>query len=87
MYPTEVYVEVSPHDSKHLGICSGDRVAVSSQRGQLRGRALVTPAVQPGQVFIPMHYDTTNLLTHAAFDPYSHQPAYKACAVAIGIVR
>jgi assimilatory nitrate reductase catalytic subunit len=30
-----------------------------------------------------MHYAATNLLTHAAFDPYSHQPAYKACAVAV----
>ena len=55
------YVEISPHDSQRLGIRSGDRVAVSSQRGRLQGRALVTPAVQPGQVFIPMHYETTNL--------------------------
>jgi assimilatory nitrate reductase catalytic subunit len=39
--------------------------------------------VQPGQVFMPMHYATTNRLTHAAFDPYSRQPAYKACAVRV----
>jgi assimilatory nitrate reductase catalytic subunit len=86
LYPNELYVEISPQDSQRLGIRSGDRVAVSSQRGQLHGRALVTPAVQTGQLFVPMHYDTTNLLTHAAFDPYSHQPAYKACAVAVEIV-
>ena len=86
LYPEKPYVEINPHDSKHLGIRSGDRVVVSSQRGRLRGRALVTPAVQPGQLFIPMHYDTTNLLTHAAFDPYSHQPAYKSCAVAIELI-
>jgi assimilatory nitrate reductase catalytic subunit len=30
-----------------------------------------------------MHYDTMNRLTFAAFDPYSRQPAYKACAVKI----
>jgi assimilatory nitrate reductase catalytic subunit len=86
LYPGELYVEVNPLDSRRLGIRSGDRVTVSSQRGFVRGRALVTSAVQPGQLFIPMHYDTTNLLTHAAFDPYSHQPAYKACAVAIGVM-
>ena len=83
LYPHEPYVEISPHDSQRLGIRSGDRVTVTSQRGQLRCRAVVTPAVQPGELFIPMHYDTTNLLTNSAFDPYSHQPAYKACAVAI----
>jgi assimilatory nitrate reductase catalytic subunit len=83
LYPPELYVEVNPQDSQRLGIRSGDRVAVSSQRGRLLGRAVVTPSVQPGELFIPMHYDTTNLLTNSAFDPYSHQPAYKACAVAI----
>jgi assimilatory nitrate reductase catalytic subunit len=34
-----------------------------------------------------MHYESTNLLTHAAFDPYSHQPAYKACAVAVELAN
>jgi assimilatory nitrate reductase catalytic subunit len=87
LYPNELYVEVNPYDAKRLRICPGVQVTISSQRGQLRGRALITPAVQPGQLFIPMHYDTTNLLTHAAFDPYSHQPAYKACAVAIEIIK
>ncbi len=82
----ELYVEINPQDATRLGICSGDIIEVSSQRGRLQGRALTTPAVQPGQVFIPMHYDTTNVLTHAVFDPYSHQPAYKACAVAIELI-
>jgi assimilatory nitrate reductase catalytic subunit len=83
LYSEVLYVEINPHDSQRLGIRSGDRVTVSSQRGRLNGRALVTPAVHPGQLFIPMHYEATNVLTHAAFDPYSHQPAYKACAVSI----
>jgi assimilatory nitrate reductase catalytic subunit len=56
---------------------------MESQRGELRARAFVTPTVQPGQVFLPMHYEATNQLTDAVFDPYSHQPAYKACAVTV----
>jgi assimilatory nitrate reductase catalytic subunit len=56
-------------------------VRVSSRRGALVATAFVTPTVQPGHVFIPMHYATTNRLTLAVFDPYSRQPAYKACAV------
>jgi anaerobic selenocysteine-containing dehydrogenase len=86
LYAEELYVEINPHDAHELGIRTSDRIAVASQRGRLIGRALVTPAVQPGQVFIPMHYAATNLLTNSAFDPYSHQPAYKACAVSVGAV-
>ncbi len=85
LYPSEIYFEINPHDSKKLGIRTGDRASISSQRGRLHARAVVTPAVQPNQIFIPMHYEKTNLLTHAAFDPYSHQPAYKACAVAVDV--
>ncbi|MDZ4659703.1 MAG: nitrate reductase [Bythopirellula sp.] len=82
----ELYVEINPQDATRLGIRSGDMIEVSSQRGRVQGRALTTPAVQPGQLFIPMHYETTNVLTHAVFDPYSHQPAYKACAVAVSLI-
>ena len=83
LYPTEVYVEINPSDAQSLGIRPGDWITVASQRGSLRACAFLTPAVQAGQLFIPMHYDVTNRLTDAVFDPYSHQPAYKACAVRI----
>jgi len=46
-------------------------------------RAFVTHAVQPSQVFVPMHYARTNQLTFPDFDPHSRQPSYKACAVAV----
>ncbi|BBO36027.1 molybdopterin oxidoreductase family protein [Lacipirellula parvula] len=85
LYPEELYVEINPHDAAGLLISSGDLIIVASQRGELRGRAMVTPAVQPGQVFIPMHYEATNRLTHPSFDPYSHQPSYKACAVRVAM--
>ena len=68
---------------KELGIRPNDRVRIESQRGSLQARAFLTHAIQPGQVFMPMHYETVNQLTFGAFDPYSHQPAYKACAVRI----
>jgi assimilatory nitrate reductase catalytic subunit len=83
LYPSELYVEINPHDAGRLAVHSGDLVRVWSRRGDLRARAMVTPAVQPGQIFLPMHYEPTNRLTDAVFDPYSHQPAYKACAVAV----
>jgi assimilatory nitrate reductase catalytic subunit len=81
--PTEVYVEISPSDARRASIVTDERVRVLSHRGSIEARAFVTHSVQPGQVFIPMHYETMNCLTFPAFDPYSRQPAYKACAVRV----
>ena len=86
LYPERIYVEINPVDSRKLGITAGDRVSVSSQRGYLEATAFVVPTVQPGQVFIPMHYEECNRLTDAVFDPYSKQPSYKACAVQVARV-
>ncbi len=83
LYPSEPYVEVNSQDAGRHGFRTGDLLRIFSQRGELRARAFITPAVQPGQVFLPMHDAATNLLTDAVFDPYSHQPAYKSCAVAV----
>ena len=83
LFPAHVYVEINPQDAKPRNINPGDMVTILSQRGRIQAGAFLTTAVQPGQLFIPMHYEVTNLLTDAAFDPYSHQPAYKACAVQI----
>jgi assimilatory nitrate reductase catalytic subunit len=81
LQPREPYVEVHPDDAGGLGIADGDWVVIESRRGRVRARAVLTACLQPGQVFIPMHDDQTNRLTISAFDPYSRQPAYKACAV------
>ena len=79
--PPRCYVEVNPMDAARLGFAPNAEIRVRSRRGALVATAVVTPTVPPGQVFIPMHYAETNRLTLAAFDPYSRQPAYKACAV------
>lgn len=83
LYPKNIYVEIHPDDALREGIAQHSQVAVSSRRGRLEATAFVTPTVQPGQLFIPMHYEATNRLTLAHFDPYSHQPSYKDCAVRV----
>ncbi len=83
LYPAEVYVEVHPQDAARLGIVSGESVVLRSRRGRLRASALVTATVLAGQVFLPMHYPEVNRLTLVSVDPYSRQPAYKFCAVAL----
>jgi assimilatory nitrate reductase catalytic subunit len=81
--PREPHAEIHPDDAAQHGIAPGDWVEVESRRGSTRARALLTPAVGRGRVFLPMHDAGTNLLTLAAFDPHSRQPAYKAAAVRI----
>jgi assimilatory nitrate reductase catalytic subunit len=81
LYPSGAHVEVNPDDARRLGIVPDEQVIVESRRGQLRARAFITPTIQSGQLFVPMHDVATNRLTDPVFDPYSRQPSYKACAV------
>jgi len=83
LYPQAAFVELNPTDAMQQGVKHNDRVVVASQRGSMVATAFLTNNVQPGQVFIPMHYEGTNQLTDAVFDPYSKQPSYKACAVSV----
>ena len=85
--PEHLYVEINPRDAQRLGIAPNRPVHVRSRRGELTATAFITPQVQPGQVFIPMHYAETNRLTFAVFDPHSRQPSYKACAVQLQPVK
>jgi assimilatory nitrate reductase catalytic subunit len=81
--PDHIYVEINPLDAKALGIEADQKVLVSSRRAEVTATAFITNTVQAGQLFIPMHYPLANALTFSAVDPYSRQPAYKACAVRV----
>ena len=83
LYPGDPFVEINPVDAQKREISMNDWVFVKSQRGKMKATAFLTHSVQPGQVFIPMHYKQTNNLTDAVFDPDSHQPSFKACAVTV----
>ena len=83
LYPENVYLEIHPDDARKLDLQEGDAVIIRSRRGEMTASAYLAPTVQQGQIFIPMHYREVNQLTHAAFDPHSRQPNYKACAVAL----
>ncbi|MEM6691584.1 MAG: nitrate reductase [Planctomycetota bacterium] len=83
LYPNEAYVEIHPVDAAAMDVANGQWVEVTSRRGFARVRAMVVPTVRPGQAFMPMHYECTNRLTMAHFDPHSRQPSYKNSAVRI----
>ena len=83
LYPIDPFVEINPVDAKQHHIQHNEWITIDSQRGRMQAMALITRAVAPGQLFIPMHYAATNKLTDSVFDPYSKQPSYKACAVRV----
>uniref|UniRef100_A0A7C2JWD4 Nitrate reductase n=1 Tax=Schlesneria paludicola TaxID=360056 RepID=A0A7C2JWD4_9PLAN len=81
--PASLYVELNPADARRLDIRPQEAIVIESRRAAIEATAFLTPTVQPGQVFLPMHYAAANRLTDAVFDPYSKQPSYKACAVRV----
>jgi assimilatory nitrate reductase catalytic subunit len=85
--PRECWVEIHPEDAAQSGIETDETVRISSRRGSLNARAIVTATTGLGRVFIPMHFENINRLTNPSFDPYSRQPSFKHCAVRIDRLR
>jgi len=79
-------IEIHPDDAESLGIVDGQRVKVSSRRGQIEIGTHVTERVMPGTVFVAFHFREApaNRLTIAALDPVAKIPEFKVCAVKIG---
>ena len=81
----EGYIEMSPETAKDLGIADGEMVLVSSRRGEVKVKAMVTSWPAPGVVFMPFHFAeaAANVLTNPALDPKAKIPEFKVCAVRI----
>jgi formate dehydrogenase alpha subunit len=81
----EELVEIHPRDAVALAIASGDRVRVTSRRGEVEARALVTEVSPPGTISMTFHFheSPTNVLTNAAYDPVAKIPETKVCAVRV----
>ncbi len=81
----EAYIELHPKDARSLGILQGEKVKVSSRRGSVEIKVLVTPDIKEGVAFIPFHFAeaAANRLTNAALDPIAKIPEYKVCAIKI----
>ncbi len=81
-YP-ESLVEIHPEDAGKLGIADGQKVKVSSRRGKVEAKALITEKSAPGSIFMNFHFNEApvNFLTNPALDPIGKIPEYKVCAV------
>lgn len=83
MSPSHSYVEIHPDDAASLGLQENKPAIIRSRRGEMTALIYLSPTMRRGEVFMPMHFPEVNQLTHPSFDPYSRQPNYKACAVAL----
>jgi predicted molibdopterin-dependent oxidoreductase YjgC len=81
----EGVVEISPQDASQLGIAQGNRVKISSRRGEVITKAKVTESLPPGLVFMTFHFaeSAANILTNPELDPVSKIPELKISAVKI----
>ena len=85
----DTFVEVSPALAKERGIRTGSLVQLTSRRGRLRVRALVTDRVHNGELYMPMNSSESpiNVLTGSHTDPVTHTPAYKETAVKLQVLN
>ncbi len=82
----EAFVEINPDDARTLSIEGGSRVKVSSRRGSITVKALLSKRPARGVVFIPFHYKeaAANVLTSStSLDPIAKIPSFKVSAVKI----
>jgi len=72
-----------PHDAARLGLSEGDGIVLSAANGSLALRAILSPAVLPGQVYVPRGYDAApvNALIDAS-QPVSRVRVHGLAAVA-----
>jgi formate dehydrogenase alpha subunit len=81
----EGVVEISPKDASQIGIAQGDKVKVSSRRGEVIAKAKVTEAMPSGVVFMTFHFaeSAANILTNPKLDPVAKIPEFKVAAVKV----
>jgi formate dehydrogenase alpha subunit len=79
----EPILEMHPDDAHGLEVISGDWVEVTSRRGSVVCRAMVTGRSPVGTVFLPFHFveAAANLLTLDKIDPRAKIPDFKMAAV------
>jgi formate dehydrogenase alpha subunit len=86
----ESYIEINPDDAQTLAIREGSLVMVTSRRGSITVKAVVTKRPARGVVFIPFHFKeaAANVLTSSSsLDPIAKIPSFKVSAVKIEKVQ
>jgi predicted molibdopterin-dependent oxidoreductase YjgC len=81
----EAICEIHPDDAQQGEINTGDWISISSRRGTIQMRALVTGRSPRGTIFVPFHFAeaAANKLTLVQIDSRAKIPDFKNTAVRI----
>jgi len=81
----EAFVEIHPRDARKRDITDGDLVEISTRRGTVQVRAIISRQVRPGCIWTPLHFAEAraNVLTNDAGDPVTQTAEYKVCAAEV----
>mgnify|MGYP000247644687 FL=1 len=85
----ESLVEINPVDADTLGLNGDSRIRISSRRGSIESKAIITDRVPPGMVYTNFHFpeSSANVLTQAVLDPVAKIPEFKVTAVSVEKVK
>lgn len=75
--------EINPVDAERLGVKDLDTIRVTSRRGSIVTRVVVTDRVLPNMIFMTFHYreSPVNEVTSNHYDPITGTGEYKVCAI------
>lgn len=79
------YIQISVEDAENLGIESEELVRVTSRRGSIITRALVTERTKKGATYMTYQWwvGSCNELTSDHVDPITKTPEFKYCAIKV----
>ncbi|WP_078579749.1 formate dehydrogenase subunit alpha [Salipaludibacillus agaradhaerens] len=80
----EPYAEIHPEMAAKYRLNNGDRVVLTTKRGDITVPVKLTKAIRRDHIFVPYHWGkelSINKLTNPALDPTSRMPEFKVCAV------
>ena len=77
------FCEIHPKNAKALNIKDGDIIKISSIRGEINSKALLSDKIRIDTIFVPVSNREINYLTNDLLDKESFQPDYNHSAVKI----
>ena len=86
---SEAFVELHPSDARKRGVHHGDMVEVTTRRGSVQLRAILSRQVRPGCIWMPLHFAEAraNVLTNDVGDAVTGTAEYKVCAAEVRLVE
>ena len=86
---SEAFVELHPSDARKRGVHHGDVVEVTTRRGSVQLRAILSRQVRPGCIWMPLHFAEAraNVLTNDVGDAVTGTAEYKVCAAEVRLVE